>query len=52
LIKVNVVVVFIPPPVDPGEAPMNIKIIIINKPAFVKFPNGYVLKPAVLAEVL
>ena len=46
------VVVFIPPPVDPGEAPINIKIIKINNPEFVKLPRGYVLNPAVPAEAL
>lgn len=46
------VVVLIPPPVDPGDAPINIKITIVNNPALVKPLKGAVLNPAVLAEVL
>ena len=49
---VKVVVVLIPPPVEPGEAPINISIISTKSPALVNVPRGYVLKPAVLAEVL
>ena len=40
LFNVNKVLVFIPPPVDPGDAPINIKIINTNNPAFVKLLNG------------
>ncbi len=46
------VVVFIPPPVDPGEAPMNIKIITAKRPAFEKPSRENVAKPAVLDEKL
>lgn len=38
--SVNVVVVLIPPPVDPGEAPININMINKNKPAFVNSLTG------------
>lgn len=31
---INMVVVFIPPPVEPGDAPMNISIIRTRSPAF------------------
>lgn len=46
------VLVLIPPPVDPGEAPINIKMQRTNNPALVKLPIGYVEKPAVLADTL
>ena len=46
------VVVLIPPPVDPGEAPMNIKIVSTNRPALLSSPSGIVEKPAVRADVL
>lgn len=49
---IKAVVVFTPPPVDPGDAPININITNVNNPAFVKVPKLYVLNPAVLAEVL
>src|SRR5690554_1898863 len=48
----NVVVVLIPPPVDPGEAPININIISINNPPLVNPDTEYVLNPAVLADTL
>ena len=48
----NNVLVLIPPPVEPGEAPINIKMTNTNNPAFVKFPKLYVENPAVLAETL
>ena len=50
--KTKNVVVFIPPPVEPGEAPMNISTIITTSPASVNPPSGYVQNPAVLAETL
>ena len=46
------VVVLIPPPVDPGEAPMNINIVSTNRPALLSSPSGIVEKPAVRADVL
>lgn len=46
------VVVFIPPPVDPGDAPINISIIIANNPADEKEESEQVEKPAVRAETL
>jgi len=42
------VTVFIPPPVDPGEAPINIKIIIKKSVGVASLPMGKVLNPAVL----
>ena len=42
------VVVFIPPAVDPGEPPMSIKTIMSIWPASVIFVRSAVLKPAVL----
>ena len=48
----NIVVVFTPPPVDPGEAPMNIRIHIAKRPALEKFPMLYVENPAVLVVIL
>ena len=48
----KMVVVFAPPPVEPGEAPMNIRIHIANKPAVEKFPISYVENPAVLVVIL
>ncbi len=46
--KSNVkLVVLIPPPVDPGEAPINIKIIITRIVEFVREPISTVLNPAV-----
>lgn len=42
------VTVLIPPAVEPGEPPMNIKIVIIILPAELIFPMSTVLKPAVL----
>ncbi len=43
------VVVFIPPPVDPGEAPTNIRKTMNIKEGTAIFPIGKVLNPAVLA---
>src|SRR5699024_3533618 len=37
-IKTKKVLVLIPPPVDPGEAPINIRIINVNNPAFENSP--------------
>ena len=46
--KTPKVVVLIPPPVDAGEAPINISIIVtITEPSCI-FPMSIVLKPAVL----
>ncbi|MPN60116.1 hypothetical protein SDC9_207841 [bioreactor metagenome] len=50
--SVKVVVVLIPPPVDPGEAPMNIRPIINSSPAWLNDPISTVLKPAVRAVAL
>ena len=36
--SVNIVLVLIPPPVDPGDAPMNIKRVSTNSPADVNDP--------------
>ena len=44
--------VLIPPPVDPGEAPINISTVTVRSPALVKFPRENVENPAVLAETL
>ena len=51
-ISANSVLVFIPPPVEPGDAPTNIKKIIASSPAFENSPSEYVEKPAVLAVTL
>ena len=51
-ISTKKVVVLMPPPVDPGEAPMNIKIIITSNPAFVIAPISMVEKPAVRVVML
>jgi len=40
-------VVLIPPPVEPGEAPINIRIIMTRIVALVNWPISTVLKPAV-----
>ena len=50
MIKVNVEV-FIPPPVDPGEAPINIKKINIKSIGVPIIEKSTVLKPAVLAVI-
>ncbi len=50
--RAKVVVVLIPPPVDPGEAPMNISSIAKSKPAWEKEEISTVLKPAVLVVTL
>ena len=50
--KTKNVLVFIPPPVEPGDAPINISIITTRSPADEKLPSGYVEKPAVLVEKL
>ncbi len=42
------VLVFIPPPVEAGEAPIHIKNMINNKVGTVKVEKSMVLKPAVL----
>ena len=43
------VVVLIPPAVDPGDAPMNIRIMIKKRPLSVSAARSIVLNPAVLA---
>ena len=50
-IKTINVEVLIPPPVDPGEAPMNIKNIIIKTVGKDKNLVDIVLKPAVRAVI-
>lgn len=50
--RVNSVLVLIPPPVDPGDAPININTVTVRSPALVKFPRENVENPAVLAETL
>ena len=40
-------VVLTPPPVEPGEAPMNIRVIIIRRVSLESIPMSTVLKPAV-----
>jgi len=42
------VVVLMPPAVDPGEPPVIIRIIIINTPASLSMVKSTVLNPAVL----
>ena len=44
--------VLMPPPVDPGEAPMNMSTETLSSPAGVNSPRGNVEKPAVLADTL
>lgn len=51
-ISAKKVVVFIPPPVEPGDAPMNISTHIMSRPAFENPEYGNVAKPAVLAVTL
>ena len=51
-IRAKNVLVLIPPPVDPGEAPINIKTIKTISPGVVNSFSGYVENPAVLAETL
>jgi hypothetical protein len=46
-----VLVVFIPPPAEPGEAPMNMRIIIKRMVSLVSCPISTVLKPAVLGVI-
>ncbi len=46
----NMVVDFTPPPVDPGDAPMNISAIIAVNPASLKLPSDLVENPAVRAD--
>ena len=43
------VVVLMPPPHEPGEAPINMKRIRINRVSLAMFPMDNVLNPAVLA---
>jgi len=50
--RTKMVVVLMPPPVDPGEAPMNIRIRIVNNPALLSVPRSSVAKPAVRADTL
>ena len=46
--RTPIVHVFIPPPVEPGDAPINISSITNTSVATLKSPTGRVLKPAVL----
>ena len=46
--RTAIVVVFIPPAVEPGEPPINIRIIINSKPGSLMIVKSTVLKPAVL----
>ena len=45
------VVVLIPPPVPPGDAPINISMVRKNRENCVRLPVGRVLNPAVLAVI-
>jgi len=47
MMRMAALVVFTPPPVEPGEAPMNISTRIRRRVAFVKDPISTVLNPAV-----
>jgi len=49
--NIPIVVVFIPLPVEPGDAPINIKTAQNKTVAPVKFLRGIVLKPAERKEV-
>ena len=44
------VLVFIPPPVDPGDAPISIRTMVVSSAASDKLPESKVLSPAVLQE--
>ena len=46
------VVVLMPPPVPPGEAPINISAIITRRAALGNAPRLWVANPAVLADTL
>jgi hypothetical protein len=46
--RIKKVVVLIPPPVDPGDAPINIRILIIKSVIGLREPVATVLNPAVL----
>ena len=46
--RTAIVVVFIPPAVEPGEPPINIKIVIIDCPVSLMEVRSAVLNPAVL----
>ena len=46
--RTAIVVVFIPPAVEPGEPPISIKIILRSFPESLKEAKSAVLKPAVL----
>ena len=48
----NIVLVFTPPPVEPEDAPMNMRIQITNSPPLLKLPREQVENPAVLADML
>ena len=48
----NIVLVFTPPPVEPEDAPMNMRIQIRNSPPLLKLPREQVENPAVLADML
>ena len=54
LIKAKItpnVLVFTPPPVEPGDAPMNMREISIKIAAGWREPKSMVLKPAVLGVI-
>ena len=51
-IKAVTVVVFIPPPVPEGEAPMYMRKIMTNRLPVAKLPNGTVLNPTVVSAVM
>ena len=46
--KIATVVVFIPPAVEPGDPPINIRLIRTKRVAWERLAMGIVLKPAVL----
>jgi hypothetical protein len=46
--RIAALVVFTPPPVDPGEAPINMRIMMSRMLSFWRRPISTVLKPAVL----
>ena len=51
-ISTKKVVVLMPPPVDPGDAPTNINTIMTSRPALLKPLRSTVEKPAVRAVML
>ena len=51
-ISTKKVVVLMPPPVDPGDAPINISSIMTSRPALLRVLKSTVQKPAVRAVML